>query len=263
MKQRIISAVVAIAIFVPIVMIGGLPFILLAYAMATIGLYELFKMRGYSLLSGQGIISLLLLWIVLIPDSYFELITIAGRSKMEILSAAGLLFLAYTVILKNKFNFDDAGFSLLSVIYVGLGFYYFIATREAGLVYLFYALFVVWVTDSGAYFIGRAIGKRKLWPDISPNKTIEGFFGGVISALIVAVLFIFFSDIQIPTVKLLIMTVILSIFGQLGDLAESALKRHYNVKDSGNIMPGHGGILDRCDSWLFVLPLLHYLHVIS
>src|SRR5690606_3824600 len=150
-------------------------------------------------------------------------------------------------------------FILLSVLYIGIGFFYFVQIREEGLVYLFYALFVVWVTDSGAYFVGRRFGKRKLWPEISPNKTVEGFFGGIISGLVVAILFILFSSIQIPFFQLIIVTIIISIFGQMGDLTESALKRHYGVKDSGNLFPGHGGILDRCDSWLFVLPLLHFM----
>lgn len=262
MKERIISAVVAIAIFLPIAIWGGWAFLLLAYAMATIGLAELLKMRKYSLASGQGVISLILLWVILLPQRYFDVITINEWTKMEVLVVAVLLYLSYTVIVKNHFTIDDAGFSLISVLYVGIGFYYFIATREAGLVYLLYALLVVWATDSGAYFVGRAVGKRKLWPEISPNKTVEGFVGGIIGGLIVAVLFALFSDINLPFMKLMIITVILSIFGQLGDLAQSAFKRHYGVKDSGNIMPGHGGILDRCDSWLFVLPLLHLLHVI-
>jgi phosphatidate cytidylyltransferase len=106
------------------------------------------------------------------------------------------------------------------------------------------------------------MGKRKLWPEISPNKTVEGSLGGVICALAVAVVFIIFTNITESLIGLLIITAILSVFGQIGDLVESALKRHYNVKDSGNILPGHGGILDRFDSLLFVLPLLHFFHLL-
>ncbi|MBS4177090.1 phosphatidate cytidylyltransferase [Lederbergia citrea] len=262
MKQRIITAAILIAVFLPIAILGGVPFLILTYAMATIGLYELFQMRKLKLASMHGLIAIILLWVFLLPNKYFEVINVTELSKIELAFAAVLIFLSYTVIRKNQFTFEDAGFTLLSVLYVGIGFYYFVQTRDAGLIYLFYALFVVWVTDSGAYFIGRKFGKRKLWPDISPNKTVEGFFGGIISALAVAVLFALFSDIQISFVKLILMTIILSIFGQMGDLAESALKRHYGVKDSGNLFPGHGGILDRCDSWLFVLPLLNFLHIL-
>lgn len=259
MKQRIITATILIAIFLPIAILGGIPFLFLAYIMASIGLYELFQMRKLSIFSFHGLIAVLLLWVFLLPNQYFEAINITGLSKIELAFAAVLLFLSYTVMVKNHFTFDDVGFILLSVLYIGIGFFYFVQIREEGLVYLFYALFVVWVTDSGAYFVGRRFGKRKLWPEISPNKTVEGFFGGIISGLVVAILFILFSSIQIPFFQLIIVTIIISIFGQMGDLAESALKRHYGVKDSGNLFPGHGGILDRCDSWLFVLPLLHFM----
>lgn len=120
---------------------------------------------------------------------------------------------------------------------------------------------MIWATDSGAYFIGKATGKRKLWPEISPNKTVEGSLGGVVCALIVAILFGLFADMNATVLTLMAITVILSIFGQLGDLVQSAFKRHFNVKDSGNILPGHGGILDRFDSLLFVLPLLNLFHL--
>ena len=96
-------------------------------------------------------------------------------TKVEITLLAVLLFLSYTVVTKNRFTFDDVAFSLMSILYVGMGFYYFMETREAGLVYIFYSLFIIWATDSGAYFIGRALGKRKLWPEISPNKTVRWF----------------------------------------------------------------------------------------
>ncbi|MFC5463733.1 phosphatidate cytidylyltransferase [Lederbergia graminis] len=256
MKQRIITAAILIAIFLPLVIIGGIPFLILTYIMATIGLYELFAMRKLSIFSIKGFIALLMLWIFLIPNDFVNL-----EIKLELISAGILLLLSYSVVVKNKFSFADVGFLLISIFYVGIGFYYLVHTREAGLIYLLYALFVVWVTDSGAYFVGRKFGRKKLWPEISPNKTVEGFVGGIISALIVAILFIIFTDLDIPFINLMLITVVLSIFGQLGDLVESALKRHYGVKDSGNIFPGHGGILDRCDSWLFVLPLLSFFHV--
>jgi len=114
----------------------------------------------------------------------------------------------------------------------------------------------------GAYFTGRKIGKRKLWPEISPNKTIEGFVGGIIWAVGIGVIFAYFAGMEQPMVVVIIVAIAASIFGQLGDLVESALKRHFNVKDSGKILPGHGGILDRFDSILFVMPLLHFLHFI-
>ncbi|CEG26826.1 phosphatidate cytidylyltransferase [Bacillus sp. B-jedd] len=263
MKQRIITAVVAAALFLPIVIYGGLPLILLAYVLASIGLYELAKMKNMNLVSFQGIVSLLTLWILLLPPDYHEIITRFGYGKEDFAVMAVLLLLAWTVASKNRFTFDDASFFAMAVAYVGAGFYFFMETRQAGgLSWLFYSLFIIWATDSGAYFVGRALGKRKLWPEISPNKTVEGFLGGVGCALLVAIGFIVFGDLGVPAVKLLVMTALLSVFGQLGDLAESAFKRNYNVKDSGSILPGHGGILDRFDSLLFVWPLIHLFQLI-
>lgn len=109
------------------------------------------------------------------------------------------------------------------------------------------------------YFVGKSLGKRKLWPEISPNKTVEGFAGGIVIALVLATIFQLVAQLPIPYIYLLLITLFLSVFGQLGDLVESALKRHYDVKDSGKILPGHGGILDRFDSFLFVMPFLYFL----
>jgi len=262
MKQRIITGVIAAVLFVPIVFIGGLPFVLLTYFLATIGLYELLKMKNLPFFSVTGLLSLFFLWVILFPSKYYHVLDTFNYSKTELAIVFILLLLTYTVITKNGFTFEDAAFSLLSAIYVGIGFYFFMETRqEGGLVYIFYSLFMIWATDSGAYFIGKATGKTKLWPEISPNKTVEGSIGGIVSALVVAVLFIFLSDIHATLLQLLGITVVLSVFGQIGDLVESAFKRHFKVKDSGNILPGHGGILDRFDSLLFVWPLLHFFHL--
>ena len=121
---------------------------------------------------------------------------------------------------------------------------------------------IVWTTDTGAYLFGRAIGKRKLWPRISPNKTIEGALGGLLSAAVLAVIFSTTGLLENNVFSLVIFPVILSAFGQMGDLVESALKRQFDVKDSGTILPGHGGILDRFDSFIFVLPLMNILPII-
>jgi phosphatidate cytidylyltransferase len=262
MKQRIISAVIAIGIFLPLAIIGGLPFTFLTYIMATIGLFELLRMKQQPLFSGQSAMAFIMLWIVLLPGEYFDYASAGSISKMNAVYLAILIILSITVMTKNRFHFDEAAFAVLSALYVGVGFYYMIATREAGLVYLFYVLFVIWGTDTGAYFVGKSLGKRKLWPDISPNKTVGGSVGGILVALAIALLFAAFTELDMPTWKLLIVTVLLSVSGQMGDLVQSAFKRHYGVKDSGRILPGHGGILDRCDSWLFVLPLIHILQII-
>ena len=132
---------------------------------------------------------------------------------------------------------------------------------DNGLPLFFFVLFNIWATDSGAYFIGRALGKRKLWPEISPKKTVEGAIGGIASALVLTVIFQLIHPL-FSFSEALLAAIVIAVFGQMGDLVESALKRHYGVKDSGNILPGHGGILDRFDSLIFVLPILHVLQLV-
>lgn len=266
MKTRIITAVIAALLFVPFVVYGGTALTLLIYVIAAIGLFEMLKMRKLSMFSVPGILSLIALFAMLMPETWEQhVVDATSFSKLEWLIMMTALLLIYVVLKKNKFTFDDVGFLLVSVFYVGVGFYYFMATREAtdGLLYIVFALVVVWSTDSGAYFVGRKLGKHKLWPEISPKKTIEGFVGGIVIAVIAAVIFEWISGLEVKWTVLLIVTVIASVIGQLGDLVESAIKRHYGVKDSGNILPGHGGILDRFDSLLFVLPLLHFLHFVG
>lgn len=264
MKQRIITAIIAMAIFIPLVVVGNWPFTIAIYIMATIGLFELLRMRGIKLFSVPGMMTWAALAVLLMPSSIgnqmYELI---GYTKIELTFIAVLFLLIYTVLVKNRYTFDHAAFSVLGALYVGIGFYYLIETRHFGFEFVIYALIVIWMTDTGAYFVGRKFGKRKLWPDISPNKTIEGFVGGIISAIIFACLFQYFVPVTSSYIILVGVTIIASITGQLGDLVESALKRHYDVKDSGNLLPGHGGILDRFDSLLFVLPLLHFLHFVA
>lgn len=265
MKQRIITAVVAAAIFIPIVILGGIPFLLLVYLLASIGLYELMKMKNMRVLSFEAILSHILLWVLLLPNENTAFLANINYDKVQIFLMGVLLLLLYTVVSKNRFTFDDAGFLVITILYLGMGFYYLFETRDSlglGLIYILLALFTIWATDSGAYFIGKSLGKRKLWPEISPNKTVEGFFGGIFSALIVGVLFYVFSSLDYTLLQLLLISLIIAIFGQLGDLVQSAYKRHYGVKDSGKLLPGHGGILDRLDSLIFILPILHLLHVL-
>ncbi|MFS0574194.1 phosphatidate cytidylyltransferase [Sporosarcina sp. 179-K 3D1 HS] len=264
MKQRIITALIAFALFIPLVLIGGLPFTLAVYAIATVGLYELLRMKGIHLLTVEGLLTWVALVVLLLPSAWgTQLHESIGYTKIELAFAIVLILLTYTVIVKNRYTFDHAAFSVLGALYVGIGFYYLIETRLFGIEYVVYALVVIWTTDSGAYFIGRKIGKRKLWPEISPNKTIEGFYGGIASAIVATCIFQMIYPIASNYVVLVIVTIVASIVGQLGDLVESALKRHYDVKDSGKLLPGHGGILDRFDSLLFVLPLLHFLHFVG
>ena len=123
-------------------------------------------------------------------------------------------------------------------------------------------LILIWVNDSFAFLIGKNFGKRKLFESVSPKKTIEGFVGGTAFSLIASYI-IATNTTTFSIVNWLIISVIVSIIGTIGDLVESKFKRQANIKDSGNIMPGHGGLLDRLDSLFFVAPFVYlYIHFI-
>lgn len=261
MKTRTITAVIALLLFLPIVILGSWPLLILVYLMAITALYEILKMNRIHIFSLPGILSLIALCMVLIPqESYSPAI---ADFQLEIIVALALIMLSTTVVSKNRFNFVDMSFCVMAVAYIGIGFMYFFETRESGLIYILYALLIVWLTDTGAYLFGKSFGKRKLWPQISPNKTIEGSLGGTLVSIIIPIVFVMTGLMEGSLWLLIPFTVVLSIFGQMGDLVESALKRHFDVKDSGTFLPGHGGILDRFDSFIFVLPLMNILPIIS
>ena len=262
MKQRVITAVIALIIFLPLVYLGGIPFDILVTLMGIVAMSEFLIMKKKLLVSFEAIVSFLLMLSILLPVFW------AGFWTQDTLGGSfyllALVMLVYTVISKNRFSFDDAGVLLLGGLYAGLGFRFMMLARAESLWMMLYALLIVWVTDSGAYLIGRKIGKNKLAPHISPNKTWEGSIGGSLSAVVIVGAYLYFVQAAFPYSfsTMLLWTLVFSVGGQLGDLIESAFKRHYGVKDSGKILPGHGGILDRFDSLLFVLPLMHFAGLI-
>lgn len=256
MKTRTITAIIAMAVFLPVVVYGKLPLLIMAYLLAIVALKEVLNMKNIKIYSLPGIISVIALCLIMSPEKS-KLVALDYQVPFLILMS--LIMLSYTVMSKNRFNFVDAAFCMLAVAYIGIGFMYFYETRNNGLIYILFALLIVWVTDTGAYIFGRLFGKNKLWPEISPNKTIEGFVGGILSSTIIAIIFSINYDMPLSILPLILVTWLFSMFGQLGDLVESALKRHFDVKDSGNLLPGHGGILDRFDSFIFVLPLMNIL----
>lgn len=172
------------------------------------------------------------------------------------------------LFLKSVNPFRNIGLNLLALYYIvlPLSLIHFVGFTKGvftGAIVLG-ILFIIWANDSGAYIVGSLIGRNKLIPHVSPNKTIEGFLGGGLFCFLVAYLNIhFFSKIEIlSTFQLINATTwyaiagVVFIFATMGDLVESLLKRSLKIKDSGNILPGHGGFLDRFDAFLFVLPFI-------
>lgn len=261
MKQRVITAAIALVFFIPVIAYGGLAIELVAAALAVVGVYELFRMRGLTLLSLEGILAAVgAVLLVLPPERWFPFLP-EGVESFVLYYLIVMILLGIGVVSKNTYTIDEAGFPVVVSLYLGIGFQNLVAAREKGIPVILLALFIVWATDIGAYMIGREYGKRKLLPSVSPNKTVEGALGGILSAVVVTLIFVILYPAQqnfgYNTFLMLLFAAIFSIVGQFGDLVESSIKRHYEVKDSGKILPGHGGILDRFDSLLFVFPIMH------
>lgn len=259
MKTRIITGLWAGAIFVTLIALGGSPFVILMGVLALIGLSEFTLMRNHKLMAFPFLVTSLLVafpFILMLHERRLVLEELP-MSTTQWMVLGLMLLLFWTVVTKNRFTYEDASFYFVSAVYLVIGFSSFALVRlsEDGLVKVLLVLFMIWATDSGAYFTGKAIGKTKLWPSISPNKTIEGAIGGIVSAIVLGIVYVLIEPV-LPILEVLVLAVVVSVVGQLGDLVQSAYKRQYNVKDSGHLLPGHGGILDRFDSMIAVFTVI-------
>jgi phosphatidate cytidylyltransferase len=176
--------------------------------------------------------------------------------------AALLLIPASYVFAKGSIDeaLPSSAIAVMATLYVGMLGGSLIRMRgdfPVGPKLVFFLLIVVWIGDAGAYYVGKAFGRHKLSPRISPKKTVEGLVGGMITSTIAAIVIHFTFFPEFPLVHAVIAGVILSACGVVGDLAESLWKRSADVKDSGTLIPGHGGFFDRFDSIFFTAPILY------
>lgn len=256
MKQRVISAVVAFMIFIPIFIIGGKVFNIAFYILTLIGLREFMNVREKEKKFPDFI---RLISYILISFLYFVNTHDAGLSfSIDYRIVAGLsLSLLLPVILyhdEKVYNVRDAFYLLGGVFFLGFVMSLFYMYRTKSLSLIIFLFLITMITDSYAYFTGRLIGKTKLIESISPNKTWEGTIGGSLVGTFVCT--VYYLTVIDPTASVFVIALIvllLSIVGQLGDLFFSAIKRRFKVKDFSNLMPGHGGVLDRLDSIIFVM----------
>lgn len=172
------------------------------------------------------------------------------------------------LLLDKEINFKDVASIYSMVLLVTVSLNFIVKLRDFGgafsSFYVLYALCISWMSDTGAYFFGTFFGKRKLCPSISPKKTIEGVFGGVIFSLLMSILicfvferFMFEAGVRVNFHYIIPISLIGSVISIIGDLVFSAVKRGCHVKDFGTIIPGHGGVLDRFDSVIFVVPFVY------
>jgi phosphatidate cytidylyltransferase len=205
-----------------------------------------------------------------IVGSLLLYLPIAFSHQVPFSQSEGLFMAILVVLLSHLFAPGDmttvasrAAAALLGAVYGGVPIAYLLATRDlpgvgAGLSFM--ALSLSWFCDTFAYFGGRAFGRTKLYPKMSPNKTIEGLATGALAAGIAAFVVVQVANIPWSPALAISTGIVAAVWGQIGDLCESMLKRSYGVKDSGSFLPGHGGVLDRFDAVLFVAPLIYYVH---
>lgn len=254
MKQRVITAIILVLIIVPTLIFGGLPWQILISLIGLGAIFEWQRMNQRKLTDFDTILAMICVFAMIHSQILFS--KISFFNNLIQLAFALMILLLSATIWTDSYDVQDAGYTFIGALYIGLGTMSALVTRQMSLYLLIYLVIVITMTDTWAYFVGRAFGKNKLAPTISPNKTIEGSVGGVVLATLISMIFAYFYELPEITIPIVLMSIMLSIVGQLGDLILSGVKRHFKVKDTGTLLPGHGGLLDRFDSLLFGLSVL-------
>lgn len=253
---RILVGVIGIPLFLFLIYKGGIYFLILTIVLSGIALWEFFSMFSKSGYAPLITFPIILSSVAIVINYYYPLMGV------YILSLGAVLIFSMEVLRKEKKNPFNSLISVSGLIYICIPF---ICLNRIILFeqfnYIIYIFILIWTCDSMAFFGGKFFGKHKL-SEISPKKTWEGSVTGLIFTLIASYLFYFFTNGKITLTDAIVLGLIIGIFSQIGDLFESLFKRKLNVKDSSHIIPGHGGVLDRFDSLIFVSPLIFlYLEI--
>lgn len=272
MKQRVITGIIIILILVPIFLskilynIDHFIFIL-GFILGVVAINEMLSMKETEKRLPFEIHLLAYLSVVYLSfyDNFATVFSLSTKYNFDILPYV-LIILIITMVWRRHFKLFDATFILFAIFYIGLTFHSLVhyLLKDQGIYELIYIILIAMFTDTFAYFSGTFFGKHKLCPAISPKKTIEGSLGGTIIATILVSIYAIYSHkltfiFDNSIIYIIILTFILSIFSQIGDLAASVIKRQYKIKDYGNLFPGHGGVLDRLDSILFTALAYFYI----
>lgn len=258
LKTRIITAIIGIPLLLGALYLGGLYWIALITLLVSVGLWEYLTMVRHA---GAH---------PLVMPTYFLAYMLLFRLQLG-QELAGLLFggwLLMTVVMLIRYpesKLYDLALSFFGAFYCGLLFSYALAfsNHERAVLFLVVVLFLTWASDIGGYLFGRLWGKKKLAPKLSPAKTWEGAAGAVLLTIATATLFKYLLPLEAVSLgQAILLGLIASLAAQLGDLFESSIKRYAGLKDSGNIIPGHGGVLDRFDSFMLVLPIVYYFQLL-
>jgi phosphatidate cytidylyltransferase len=263
--MRVITGVIGGALLISIIAFGNvLLFWLVVSTAIVIGLLEFYNLAEtrYPIYKLPG---MMLGWLLsLSPLLHTSLRNIAISDFTFTLIVLSLFL--YILFTKRSLSetFPAFGVTVFGILYVSwlLGHLVLLRGLSNGKEFVFYLLLVVWSGDTGAYYTGRTFGQHKLAPIISPKKTIEGGIGGIFSSLLASCLAKFTFLPLLSYSDCVVLGIVLAAIAQCGDLSESFLKRAVNIKDSGNILPGHGGILDRLDGVMFAAPVLYYYAVL-
>ncbi|BAF59439.1 MAG: phosphatidate cytidylyltransferase [Pelotomaculum sp.] len=251
--QRVISALAGIPLIILAVWHGGIPLLLLTGLIVLLGLREMMEvmarlgLKPSLLLAAAG-------GVILLAGAYLYNDGYPGPTITIIL----FLHLIAAVAFYPRYTLLDGAGTLMGTLYVGLlSYLYLLRTLPDGWIWLVFMLAGTWASDTAAYFTGMAFGKRRIAPVLSPKKTLEGAIGGLLGSFLAGCLFVSVYPF-LPPAKILLLSLMVGMAAEVGDLLESAFKRQAGIKDSSKLIPGHGGILDRFDSALFTAPLVYY-----
>jgi phosphatidate cytidylyltransferase len=265
LKHRVITGVVGVPLVVLAIWFGWPWFTLLMAAAALVGTYEFYRLADFR--KREPLLYLGLLWtLALVVSPQYS-----NPGLLPLTIAATMLISLIMLLFRpsRETAFRSWAWAIVGALYIGWMLSYWLSLRGLpdGRNWVYLAMLTTFANDTGAYFIGRAVGKHKMAPAISPAKTWEGAVGGLVSAIPAAILIAivlgsisarFGTPFVFEYWRIILLGFLVGLFAQLGDLVESLLKRNVGVKEAGGVLPGHGGILDRFDSLIFVGAIAYY-----